>query len=57
MRQEDPDAEKFLQYFYDHCVIVLLNPILQLPDIASGVLYFGYPSFRFSLLMISFNVL
>lgn len=32
MRQEDPEAEKFLQYFYDHCILTLLSPILDLPD-------------------------
>ena len=32
MRQEDPEAEKFLQYFYDHCILPLLAPILDLPD-------------------------
>ncbi|ORY90176.1 component of IIS longevity pathway SMK-1-domain-containing protein [Leucosporidium creatinivorum] len=32
MRQEDPEAEKFLQYFYDHCTQALFAPILELPD-------------------------
>ncbi|KAK4704487.1 protein phosphatase 4 regulatory subunit 3, partial [Phenoliferia sp. Uapishka_3] len=27
MRQEDPEAEKFLQYFYDECIAMLLAPI------------------------------
>ena len=31
LRQEDPEAEKFLQYFYDHCILSLLAPILDLP--------------------------
>lgn len=31
LRQEDPEAEKFLQYFYDHCIVSLLAPILDLP--------------------------
>lgn len=32
LRQEDPEAEKFLQYFYDHCILSLLSPILNLPE-------------------------
>ncbi|KAK4052875.1 Platinum sensitivity protein [Microbotryomycetes sp. JL221] len=32
IRQEDPDAERFLQYFYDHCVNLLFKPILDLPE-------------------------
>ncbi|GAA6025606.1 hypothetical protein JCM11491_001426 [Sporobolomyces phaffii] len=29
---EDPEAEKFLQYFYDHYILSLLEPLLALPD-------------------------
>ncbi|GAA5846783.1 hypothetical protein JCM9279_004440 [Rhodotorula babjevae] len=32
LRQEDPEAEKFLQYFYDHCMTSLLEPLVKLPD-------------------------
>lgn len=32
LRNEDPEAEKFLQYFYDHCIGALFKPILDLPD-------------------------
>ncbi|GAA5884248.1 hypothetical protein JCM3774_003591 [Rhodotorula dairenensis] len=32
MRQEDPEAERFLQYFYDHCVLSLVQPLLDLPE-------------------------
>lgn len=35
MRQEDPEAEKFLQFFYDHCVNQLLAPITELPNRSS----------------------
>ncbi|GAA6063624.1 hypothetical protein JCM10212_000125 [Sporobolomyces blumeae] len=31
-RQEDPEAEKFLQYFYDHCILSLLQPLIDLPE-------------------------
>ncbi|GAA5898668.1 hypothetical protein JCM5296_005955 [Sporobolomyces johnsonii] len=31
-RQEDPDAEKFLQYFYDHSILSLLQPLMDLPE-------------------------
>ncbi|POV96204.1 hypothetical protein PSHT_15279, partial [Puccinia striiformis] len=30
---EDPDNERFLQFFYDHCVHVLASPFLNLPDL------------------------
>lgn len=36
MRQEDPEAEKFLQYFYDHCTGLLFKPLLDLPDRSPG---------------------
>ncbi|BGP36301.1 Platinum sensitivity protein [Rhodotorula kratochvilovae] len=32
MRQEDPEAEKFLQYFYDHCILSLVQPLISLPQ-------------------------
>lgn len=32
LRQDDPEAERFLQYFYDHCVLSLLQPLLELPE-------------------------
>ncbi|KAH9448301.1 hypothetical protein Pst134EB_022287 [Puccinia striiformis f. sp. tritici] len=32
-RDEDPDNERFLQFFYDHCVHVLASPFLNLPDL------------------------
>ncbi|GAA6010173.1 hypothetical protein JCM10207_005651 [Rhodosporidiobolus poonsookiae] len=32
MRQEDPEAEKFLQYFYDHCILSLVQPLMDLPE-------------------------
>ncbi|KAK4055090.1 Platinum sensitivity protein [Microbotryomycetes sp. JL201] len=32
IRQEDPEAEKFLQYFYDDCVAHLFKPLLDLPE-------------------------
>ncbi|GAA6033750.1 hypothetical protein JCM8097_004413 [Rhodosporidiobolus ruineniae] len=32
MRQEDPEAEKFLQYFYDHCMLSLVQPLMDLPE-------------------------
>ncbi|GAA5827154.1 hypothetical protein JCM11251_001145 [Rhodosporidiobolus azoricus] len=32
MRQEDPEAEKFIQYFYDHCVLGLVQPLIDLPE-------------------------
>lgn len=32
LRNEDPETEKFLQYFYDHCIEDLFRPILDLPD-------------------------
>lgn len=31
-RPEDPEAERFLQYFYDHCVAGLFKPITDLPS-------------------------
>lgn len=31
-RHEDPEAEKFLQYFYDHCMTLLFQPIAELED-------------------------
>ncbi|GAA5999884.1 Psy2p [Rhodotorula paludigena] len=36
MRQEDPEAEKFLQFFYDHCVQSLVQPLVDLPDQSSA---------------------
>lgn len=33
MRQEDPEAEKFLDYFYKNCILLLLTPILELPEV------------------------
>lgn len=33
LRQEDPEAEKFLQYFYDHCILSLLAPVMNLPEV------------------------
>lgn len=36
VRPEDPEAEKFLQYFYDDCAEPLFAPILSLPDRAAG---------------------
>ncbi|BGP12316.1 hypothetical protein JCM10213_002580 [Rhodosporidiobolus nylandii] len=32
VRQEDPEAEKFLQYFYDHCMLSLVAPLMELPE-------------------------
>ncbi|GAA5991397.1 hypothetical protein JCM10908_003292 [Rhodotorula pacifica] len=32
LRQEDPEAERFLQYFYDHCVLSLVQPLVDLPE-------------------------
>ncbi|KAM0793606.1 hypothetical protein ACM66B_001039 [Microbotryomycetes sp. NB124-2] len=32
IRQEDPEAEKFLQYFYDDCVSKLFKPLLDLHE-------------------------
>ncbi|BGP21253.1 DUF625 domain protein [Rhodotorula toruloides] len=32
LRVEDPEAERFLQYFYDHCVLSLVQPLVDLPD-------------------------
>ncbi|GAA6046560.1 hypothetical protein JCM3770_006209 [Rhodotorula araucariae] len=32
VRQEDPEAEKFLQYFYDHCMLSLVQPLTDLPQ-------------------------
>ncbi|SCZ90217.1 BZ3500_MvSof-1268-A1-R1_Chr1-3g01846 [Microbotryum saponariae] len=43
MRPEDPEAEKFLQYFYDHCAQALLAPILKLPDSGSVPLELSVP--------------
>ncbi|SCV68346.1 BQ2448_467 [Microbotryum intermedium] len=43
MRPEDPEAEKFLQYFYDHCAQTLLAPILKLPDSGSAPLELSVP--------------
>lgn len=34
MRPEDPDAEAFLQYFYDECITLLLAPIFNLPELS-----------------------
>ncbi|CAE6527395.1 unnamed protein product [Rhizoctonia solani] len=31
-RREDPATERFLQYFYEQCIISLYKPILALPD-------------------------
>lgn len=31
-RQEDPEAERFLQYLYDHCISALFQPLLDLTD-------------------------
>ncbi|KAM0756516.1 DUF625-domain-containing protein [Meredithblackwellia eburnea MCA 4105] len=31
MRQEDPEAEKFLQYFYDECIKTLMAPMFEVP--------------------------
>lgn len=31
-KEEDPEAEKFLQFFYDNCVQDLVKPISDLPD-------------------------
>ena len=36
MRPEDPEAEKFLQFFYDHGIGLLLKPVLDLPDRAAA---------------------
>jgi protein phosphatase-4 regulatory subunit 3 len=35
-RPEDPEADKFLQYFYDHCAEALVKPLLDLPDPAAS---------------------
>ncbi|GAA5950604.1 hypothetical protein JCM21900_002521 [Sporobolomyces salmonicolor] len=35
-RQEDPEAEKFLQYFYDHSILSLLQPLMDLPERKEG---------------------
>ncbi|KDE09645.1 hypothetical protein MVLG_00051 [Microbotryum lychnidis-dioicae p1A1 Lamole] len=43
LRPEDPEAEKFLQYFYDHCAQALLAPILKLPDSGSVPLELSVP--------------
>lgn len=32
LRVEDPEAERFLQYFYDHCVLSLVQPLVDLPE-------------------------
>ncbi|WAR60687.1 hypothetical protein PtB15_9B626 [Puccinia triticina] len=32
-RDEDPDNERFLQFFYDHCVHILASPLLKLPEL------------------------
>ncbi|GAA5922498.1 Psy2p [Sporobolomyces koalae] len=29
---EDPEAEKFLQHFYDHYILALLQPLIELPE-------------------------
>ncbi|QRW15976.1 Serine/threonine-protein phosphatase [Rhizoctonia solani] len=31
-RREDPATERFLQYFYEQCIISLYKPVLALPD-------------------------
>ncbi|CEL59479.1 putative protein C216,01c OS=Schizosaccharomyces pombe (strain 972 / ATCC 24843) GN=SPBC216.01c PE=2 SV=3 [Rhizoctonia solani AG-1 IB] len=31
-RREDPATERFLQYFYEQCIISLYKPVLVLPD-------------------------
>lgn len=31
-KEEDPEAERFLQFFYDNCVQDLVQPVLDLPD-------------------------
>ena len=36
MRNEDPDAERFLQYFYDDCIRSLIMPITSLVDPGGG---------------------
>ncbi|KNZ59463.1 uncharacterized protein VP01_1727g2 [Puccinia sorghi] len=36
-REEDPDNERFLQFFYDHCVHVLAGPFLKLPELTPHV--------------------
>jgi hypothetical protein len=28
---DDPDVEKFLTYFYDHCASILVKPLMDLP--------------------------
>lgn len=32
-RDEDPENERFLQFFYDHCIHVLASPFFKLPDL------------------------
>ncbi|KAI8452612.1 component of IIS longevity pathway SMK-1-domain-containing protein [Phakopsora pachyrhizi] len=39
-REEDPDNERFLQFFYDCCVHQLAEPILKLPDSIFRAKYF-----------------
>lgn len=34
-RRDDPATEKFLDYFYKHCVDVLFKPVLDLPEFKS----------------------
>ncbi|GAA5982206.1 hypothetical protein JCM11641_006225 [Rhodosporidiobolus odoratus] len=36
LRQEDPEAEKFLQYFYDHCMLSLVAPLMEMPERKEG---------------------
>ncbi|KAG0150581.1 hypothetical protein CROQUDRAFT_38189 [Cronartium quercuum f. sp. fusiforme G11] len=35
-REEDPENEKFLSFFYDHCFKQLSEPIHRLPEIKNG---------------------
>ena len=30
--KDDPGTERFMDYFYKHCVEVLFHPLLDLPD-------------------------
>ena len=30
--KDDPGTERFMDYFYKHCVDVLFHPLLDLPD-------------------------
>lgn len=47
--KDDPAIEKFLDYFYKHCVEVLFKPFFDIPEFSrmTGLSILFYFSFRY----------